>query len=173
MSDIDFKRYIRRGKTAADISPLLGNAAVFHEAVERIAGLFPDVTFDKVAGLEAKGFILGSAVAFRLGVGLIPIRKKGKLEHPVYAQKYLDYSRSEKTLEIHRDALADGERVLLIDDWVQTGGALRAAISLVKQCGGVVLGIGVLVDDTPDEVKRELEPYRYRFVERVVPGDDL
>ncbi|HNO39710.1 MAG TPA: adenine phosphoribosyltransferase, partial [Marmoricola sp.] len=105
------------------------------------------VVVDKVMGLEARGFILGAAVALTLGVGFIPGRKQGKLPHDTHAIDY-DLEYGQETLELHVDAIRPGERVLIIDDVLATGGTARAAIELVQRCGGVVHALSVLMELT-------------------------
>ena len=132
-----------------DISPLLADHAAFVEVVEALAsagrGQAGDVVVDKVAGVEARGFILAAPVAVVLGVGFVPVRKAGKLPGEVIGQSYaLEYG--EATLEIHRDALAPGDRVLVIDDVLATGGTIGATATLVERAGATVTGVAVLIE---------------------------
>lgn len=127
-----------------DITPLLGDGPALAEVVDAIAGPFAGLV-DKVCGIEARGFILAAPVAYRLGVGFVPIRKHGKLPHTSEAASYeLEYS--EAVLEIHSDALAPGERVLIVDDVLATGGTARAAADLVERLGGDVVGLVCLIE---------------------------
>jgi adenine phosphoribosyltransferase len=128
-----------------DITPLLADAAVFGEVVDTIAGAFAGGGIDKVCGIEARGFILAAPVAHRLGTGFVPIRKHGKLPFRSEAASYtLEYS--EAILEIHVDALAPGERVLVVDDVLATGGTAKAAAELVQRLGATVEGFAFLVE---------------------------
>jgi adenine phosphoribosyltransferase len=128
-----------------DITPLLGDASAFGEVVDTIVGAFEGVGIDKVCGIEARGFILAAPVAHRLGAGFVPIRKHGKLPFTSEAASYtLEYS--EAILEIHSDALAAGERVLVVDDVLATGGTARAAGELVQRLGATVEGFAFLVE---------------------------
>lgn len=128
-----------------DITPLLKDRAAYHGVVDAIAGLYAAGAVDKVCGIEARGFILAAPVAYRLGVGFVPIRKHGKLPYAAEAASYqLEYS--EAILEIHADALEPGERVLIVDDVLATGGTARAAADLVERLGGVVAGIVCLIE---------------------------
>lgn len=138
-----------------------------------MASLFRDKHIDKVACIEGRGFILGSAVAYELEVGLIPIRIKGKLQNETYQETFRDYSNEEKTFEIHTDAVSKGERVLIIDDWLETGNSAKAAISLIEKCGGEVIGIGVFIDDSTEDVKKSLKGYNYRHLETVSREDNF
>ena len=126
-----------------DITPLLGEPEAFGDVVEALASTFGPV--DKVAGIEARGFILAAPVAYRIGAGFVPVRKKGKLPSATFAQEYeLEYGSA--TLEVHQDAFAPGERVLIVDDVLATGGTARATASLVRQAGAEVAGIAVLME---------------------------
>ncbi len=133
------------GVNFKDITPLLGDRATFAQVVEGIASLYGDGQVDKVCGIEARGFILAAPVAYRLGVGFVPIRKHGKLPFTAEAASYeLEYSQA--ILEIHSDAIQPGERVLIVDDVLATGGTARAAADLVERLGGVVSGIVCLIE---------------------------
>ena len=103
------------------------------------------VAVDKVVGMESRGFILGAPVAVPLGVGFVPVRKAGKLPRETHTVAY-DLEYGQATLEIHRDAIAPGERVLLVDDVLATGGTLAATRQLVEACGGVVVGVAMLME---------------------------
>lgn len=128
-----------------DVTTLFGNAEGFALAVARMVDHYADATFDKVAGLEARGFIIGGAVAERLGLGFVPIRKKGKLPGPRISEDYtLEYGTA--TVEIHDDAIAAGDRVLLLDDLIATGGTAAAGIRLVERLGGQVSHAGFIID---------------------------
>ncbi|HEY9251534.1 MAG TPA: adenine phosphoribosyltransferase [Nocardioides sp.] len=132
-----------------DITPLLADHAGFTQVVEALAAPARDadgnVTVTKVLGMESRGFILGAPAALHLGVGFVPVRKAGKLPRETHAVSYsLEYG--EATLEIHTDAVAPGERVLVIDDVLATGGTAAATIELVERCGGVVAGVSVLLE---------------------------
>jgi adenine phosphoribosyltransferase len=149
MSDID--RYIRDipdfpkpGIVFKDITPLLADRAALRRTVDRLADGFAG-TIDTVLGIESRGFIVGAAVAYALGVGLALVRKPGKLPFHTYAAHYeLEYGKD--TLEIHRDAVGRGHRVLLVDDLLATGGTARAAIDLVERCGGQVVGCAFIIE---------------------------
>ncbi len=132
-----------------DISPVLADHAAFTSVVEVLADAGRDETgtavVDKVVGMESRGFILGAPVALSLGVGFVPVRKAGKLPRATYSVSYdLEYGRA--TLEIHRDALAPGERVLLVDDVLATGGTLAATLELVATCGAVPHAVAILME---------------------------
>jgi len=131
-----------------DITTLLGNAEAFRAAVGQLAAPYAGIGISKVAGIEARGFILGGAVAHQLQAGFVPIRKKGKLPHDTVRIGYsLEYGTDE--IEIHRDAIAPGEKVILIDDKIATGGTATAAISLLRSLSAEVVA-ACFVIDLPD-----------------------
>jgi adenine phosphoribosyltransferase len=126
-----------------DITPLLGDGQAFRAVVEALAAMYGPV--DKVAGIEARGFILAAPVACRLGAGFVPIRKKGKLPGTTFAQDYdLEYGTA--TIEVLTDAFAPADRVLVIDDVLATGGTARATADLVQRTGAQVAGFAVLLE---------------------------
>lgn len=137
--------YPKPGILFRDITTLLSDAKAFAEAVDRLAEAYVGQGVDRVAGIEARGFILGGAVAHRLGAGFIPLRKKGKLPHKTHAVEYaLEYGTD--VLEMHLDAIERGHRVLLIDDLIATGGTALAAADLIRRGGGEIAGAGFVID---------------------------
>ncbi|HKD46630.1 MAG TPA: adenine phosphoribosyltransferase [Rhizomicrobium sp.] len=149
---MDFKEVIRTipdypqpGIMFRDITTLLGNARAFRRAVDELVQPYAGVRVDKVAAMEARGFILGGAVAHQLSVGFIPIRKKGKLPYTVIGESYaLEYGQDR--VEIHIDALKSGEQVLLVDDLIATGGTASAGIRLMERAGAHVIGCSFVID---------------------------
>lgn len=128
-----------------DITTLLGDAAAFREAVDAITAVGAAQNIAKVAAIEARGFILGGAVAHQLRAGFVPIRKRGKLPFATVSVSYeLEYGHDE--MEIHRDAVMHGERVMLIDDLIATGGSATAAISLLRSLGAEVVAACFVID---------------------------
>ena len=141
----DIPDFPREGISFRDITPLLGNAETFHRAVTELVQRFDDVAVDRVLGMEARGFILAAPVAIQLGAGFVPVRKLGKLPWAVVREEYsLEYGTDK--LEIHRDAIHPGERILVIDDVLATGGTAAATCRLVEALGGVVVGLGFLIE---------------------------
>lgn len=137
------------GVVFKDISPLLVDHAGFSAVVDALAspgrGPDGDRVVDKVAGIEARGFILAAPVALALGAGFVPIRKAGKLPAATYQESYaLEYG--EATIEVQRDAIDAGDRVLIVDDVLATGGTVAAATALVQRCGGSVTAVSVLIE---------------------------
>jgi adenine phosphoribosyltransferase len=139
----DVADYPQPGIVFKDITPLLADGAALSAVVAALAAGHGPV--DKVAGIEARGFILAASVACQLGSGFVPVRKQGRLPGPTYAQSYqLEYGTA--TIEVHQDAFSPGERVLIIDDVLATGGTAQAAIDLVRQAGAEVAGIAVILE---------------------------
>lgn len=133
------------GVVFRDITPLLADPVAFDAVVDALASAFVDKDVDKVLGVEARGFILASPVALRLGAGFVPMRKAGKLPWRVEAEEYeLEYAT--ERLEVHRDALSPGERVIVVDDVLATGGTAVAAVRLAERLGAQVVGLGFLVE---------------------------
>lgn len=130
-----------------DVTPLLRDPAGLRRVTRALAERFADTRVDAIAGIESRGFLFGAPLAAALGVGFIPIRKAGKLPAPCVRREYaLEYGTS--CLEMHRDALRAGERVLIVDDLLATGGTARAAAELIEEVGGVVAGAGFVVELT-------------------------
>ena len=129
------------------LAELRKDVAAFRATVDALAEAYADLAVDRVVGVEARGFILGAPVAYRLGAGFVPVRKPGKLPHEVEGLEYeLEYGTD--TLEVHRDALGPGHRTVVIDDVLATGGTAAAAAGLVEKLGGEVVGLGFLMELT-------------------------
>jgi adenine phosphoribosyltransferase len=139
----DVAGYPQPGVLFKDITPLLADPAAFAATVTGLAAGYAGV--DKVAGIEARGFILAAPVALSLRAGFVPVRKQGKLPGPSYAETYdLEYGTA--TIELHQDALSPGERVLIVDDVLATGGTAAATAELVRRCGATVEAVVVLLE---------------------------
>ena len=146
---VDVPDFPEQGIVFKDISPLLADHDGFTAVVEALAASGRDASgatvVDKVIGMEARGFLLAAPVALSLGCGFVPVRKAGKLPRSTHAVSYaLEYG--EATLELHQDAIAPGERVLLVDDVLATGGTVHATAELVERCGGTTVGVAVLME---------------------------
>jgi len=141
----DIPDYPKPGIVFKDITPLLADGAALKAVVSALATGHGPV--DKVVGIEARGFILAAPAACELGAGFVPVRKQGRLPAPTYAQSYdLEYGTA--TIEVHRDAFSPGERVLIIDDVLATGGTADAAASLIRRAGADIIGIAVILELT-------------------------
>jgi adenine phosphoribosyltransferase len=146
---LDVPDYPEPGVVFKDITPLLADHAGFSAVIDALAAAGRDeaggTAIDKVVGMEARGFILAAPVALRLGTGFVPVRKAGKLPRATHAVSYaLEYG--EATLEVHTDAIQPGERVLMVDDVLATGGTVAATRELIETCGGVAVGVAVLME---------------------------
>ena len=140
--------YPKPGIMFRDITTLLGSARAFRRAVDELVQPWAGSKIDKIAGIEARGFIIGGAIAHQLSAGFVPIRKKGKLPHKSVRVAYsLEYGIDE--MEMHEDAIAPGERVILVDDLIATGGTATAAVQLLRQMGAEIVA-AVFMVDLPD-----------------------
>ncbi|TMR24548.1 adenine phosphoribosyltransferase [Nonomuraea turkmeniaca] len=138
----DIPDYPKPGVLFKDITPLLADPVAMAAVVDELAGLYQ---VDKIVGIEARGFILAAPVAYRAGAGFVPVRKKGKLPAETLEESY-DLEYGSATIEVHRDAFAPGERALIVDDVLATGGTAKAAVDLVERAGAEVVGIAVLME---------------------------
>jgi adenine phosphoribosyltransferase len=133
-----------------DLTPIFEDPEMFSHLIKDLSRPF---TVDKVVGLDALGFIIGAPIALKLGVGFVPVRKGGKLPgDSLVTATFIDYSKKEKSLEMNKNAIRKGERVLIVDDWIETGVQVSAAITLVEELGGVVVGISAIGADSCDIV---------------------
>ena len=141
----DIPDFPKPGVTFKDITPLLAHKKAFTYTIDAIAHEYDRDEIDKVLGIEARGFMVASPLAYRFTAGLIPVRKKGKLPGQVETETYdLEYGTDE--LEIHRDAIEPGERILIVDDVLATGGTALATAKLTERCGGKVAGIATIME---------------------------
>ena len=137
--------YPKKGIMFRDVTTLLGNAAGFKSAIAQMSAPYTDARVEAVAGIEARGFILGGAIADKLGCGFVPLRKKGKLPWKTIGQEYtLEYGVD--IIEMHEDAIRQGERILIVDDLIATGGTAEAAVKLVRRSGGEIVGATFIID---------------------------
>jgi adenine phosphoribosyltransferase len=135
----------KKGILFRDVTTLVQNKTAFKKSVDLLAKKYAGKGFNKVVGVEARGFIFGAAVAHKIKAGFVPVRKKGKLPYKTISTTYaLEYGTD--TLEIHQDAILPDEKILIIDDLLATGGTVKAVIELVKQLGGKVGGIGFVIE---------------------------
>ena len=141
----DIEDFPKPGIVFKDITPLLADAAAFAKAGEALLQLVGDITVDKVVGIESRGFFFGALLAERLNTGFIPVRKPGKLPYTTVSQTYsLEYGTD--ILEIHKDAIKPGDRILLHDDVLATGGTAQAVVTLIEKMGGVVVQCNFLME---------------------------
>ncbi len=162
---MDLKEYIRDvpdfpepGIVFKDITPLLGDVKAFDYTISQLVNHYRDADFDAVVPIESRGFLFGAPLAHELGKSIVPVRKPGKLPAATYSTEYsLEYGSN--TLEIHVDGVREGQKVLIIDDLLATGGSLAATARLVEKAGGVVSGIGVIIELTFLDGRRDLADY--------------
>ena len=152
------KNYPKKGVVFRDITTLLKDGKAFKKAVDQLYKKYEGKKIDLVVAVESRGFILGGALANRLGVGFVPVRKFGKLPADRIEQKY-DLEYGTDSLEIHKDAVKKGEKVLIVDDLLATGGTLQAACKLVEKLGGKVVGILVLIELSFLKGREKLKSY--------------
>lgn len=162
----DLKKYIREvpdypkpGILFYDITTLMGDPLALRMTVDRFVWLFAHQSVDKVVGMESRGFLFGPLVAYALNAGFVPVRKPGKLPAETIEQTY-DLEYGTDRLEMHRDGIAAGERVLIIDDLVATGGTARATADLVEAVGGTMVGMGFIIELTFLEPRQKLGSYK-------------
>jgi adenine phosphoribosyltransferase len=156
----DVPDFPQKGIVFKDITPLLADEIAFASVIDLIVVHFGRGTVDKVVGIEARGFILASPVAYHFGAGFLPVRKAGKLPYQVESEEYaLEYGTA--TLELHADAVSPGERVLIVDDVLATGGTARAAARLVERLGGKIVGIATLIELEFLEGRKRIEGYDF------------
>ncbi|MGI6225131.1 MAG: adenine phosphoribosyltransferase [Peptococcales bacterium] len=162
---MDLSSYIRiipdfpqKGISFKDITPLLGDGKAFKSAIDSLAKDLGTKNIDIVVGPEARGFVIGGPLAYKLECGFVPVRKKGKLPGSTVSATYeLEYGQDQ--LEIHRDAIKPGQRVFITDDLLATGGTMKTTIELVEQLGGQVVGLGFLIELTYLDGRKNLKGY--------------
>ena len=154
----DIPDYPKEGILFFDITPLLGDPAGFRQAIDLLAERFADSKATKIVAAEARGFIFGAALAYKMGIGFVPVRKPGKLPYKTKSISY-DLEYGSDTLCMHEDALLRGENVLVIDDLLATGGTLSGVIQLVEEFGANIAGIGVVIELAFLNGKEQLRSY--------------
>lgn len=154
----DIPGFPKEGIIFKDITPLLKDRKKFKEAVDLLADNFKDAKVDVVLSVEARGFIFGAPVAYRLGAGVVLVRKRGKLPYKTHSVTYqLEYGTD--TLEIHQDAFPKGANVLIVDDLLATGGTIHAVIDLVEKMGGNIVGLAFLLELTALKGREKMKGY--------------
>ncbi len=157
----DIPDFPKKGILFKDITPLLKDKEALKESIRRMASMFRDYEIDYVVGIEARGFLVGTPLAIALDKGFIPIRKPGKLPHDVLHMEYeLEYG--ENILEIHKDAVNEGDKILIIDDLLATGGTTLAATKMVEQLGGEVVACGFLLELEELDGREVLKDYEVK-----------
>lgn len=165
---MDLEKYIasipgfpKEGIIFRDVTPLLQDAEAFKESVNQLAGFVKDEDVDVVVGPESRGFIFGCPVALELNAGFVPVRKPGKLPREVVSCKYdLEYGSNE--IQMHKDSIKKGQKVFIVDDLLATGGTVEAAIKLVEEMGGEVVGLAFVIELVDLKAKERLEAKGYK-----------
>ncbi len=154
-----------------DVTPLFQNVDAFSHLLDDLFLPFKDVPFDKIAGLDALGFIIGSALAYKLQKGFVPIRKGGKLpginNSVLKTSSFVDYTNTSKSFEINRSAISKGEKILIVDEWIETGTQMNAAIRLIEELGGVVVGISSLAAHKNENTFFLFEKYHLHSIREI------
>lgn len=151
----------KKGVNFKDITPLLQDKNIFRRIIDDLARPYVGKKIDKIVGIDARGFIFAAALAYKLRAGLAIVRKKGKLPAKTISQKYsLEYAMN--TIEMHRDAILAGEKIIMVDDVLATGGTIKAAINLVKQLRGKILGVDFLIELRFLNGRKNLKNYKLR-----------
>jgi len=154
----DIPDFPKKGIVFKDITPLLADPKIFNDVISAFAEKYKNRGITKVLGVESRGFLLAAPVALRIGAGMVPVRKKGKLPHKTVSATYaLEYGTD--TLEMHEDAIRPGEKILIIDDVLATGGTCAAVCEMAEKLGGRIDGIGMLIELTFLNGKNKLDKY--------------
>jgi adenine phosphoribosyltransferase len=154
----DIPDFPQPGILFRDITPLLGDAATLHLTIDLLAAPLLGMGIDYVVGIESRGFLFGMPLAYRLGTGFVPVRKAGKLPHTTLAADYtLEYGAN--VLEVHADAVGPGQRVVIVDDLLATGGTAAATIALMRRLGAEVVGLAFVIELAALEGRRKLADY--------------
>jgi adenine phosphoribosyltransferase len=161
----DIKDFPKKGILFRDITPILKDPEAFAYVTERFAKEFPPRSYDLIAGIESRGFIFGAALAVKTGRGLAIVRKQGKLPGDTIAKSY-DIEYGSATMEIQTDAIKKGERVLIVDDLLATGGTAQAATALVEKLGGKVVGMGFVIELDALDGRKKLSKYNIKTLVR-------
>lgn len=157
----DIPDFPKEGIIFKDITPVLQDGDIFRQAVDALAEQFADQQIDVIVGVESRGFIFASALSYKLGAGLVIVRKPGKLPYKTYQETYeLEYGTD--SLEIHQDAIKPGQKVLIVDDLLATGGTVKATADLLKKFDATIVGIGFLIELAFLNGKEKLQGYNVK-----------
>jgi len=162
---MDYTKFIRfREDRKGDISLLLRDKQALAGAIKDLVKPFLSERVDQVVGLEARGFIFAATTACLLKTGLVLVRKSGALYCEVLKEEVVDYTKTRKCLEIAKDAIRAAERVLVVDDWIETGSQIKASCKMVETLGGNIVGVAALINDASKEAQEFLAQYHYHYV---------
>jgi len=163
-----YEKYVNKRTTGRyDVTPIFENPEVFSRLLDDLMKPFEKSKIDKIAGIDALGFIIGGALSYKIGVGFVPVRKGGKLpgiKGSVLKTSFVDYTKTKKYFEMNEGSIKKGERVLIADEWVETGSQIKAAIKLIEKQGGNVVGITVLNAEKRPETSVLFEKYNLKAI---------
>ena len=163
-----YDRYInKKTKGRYDVTPIFQKPAVFSRLLTDLLRPFKSTKFDKIAGLDALGFIIGGALAQKTKTGFIPIRKGGKLpgiKGTILKTTFVDYTKIQKSLEVNKSAIKKGDKILLVDEWIETGSQMKSAIKLIEKLGGKVVGISALCSHKNKQTKILFDKYNLKSI---------
>jgi len=163
-----YDRYIdKETKDRYDVTPIFKHPQAFSNLVKDLIKPFRKTRIDRIISLDALGFILGGAISNELNVGFVPVRKGGKLPgRNVIRMPFVDYTKKKKTFELNKGAIGRGDRVLIVDEWIETGAQINAAIKLIEKCGGKIIGIATLHVDKNPRTDALCEKYNCKALNR-------
>jgi len=164
MENIDLTKHIKPNKDASKLLPIFEDKELFQELIKQIIELTQGIEYDKIACIEGKGFIVGSAVAFSEKKGIIPLRLQNKYKGDYIEHQFQNYSDKTQTMQLYKPSIQKTDRLLIIDDWVRTGETLLGAVSLIEKAGGRINGICVAFDRSSTEIRNKLEKHNYRYI---------
>ena len=163
-----YEKYInKKTKGRYDVTPLFANPKIFSNLITDLIKPFKAMKFNKIIGIDALGFVLGSAIAYKLKKGFVPVRKAGKLpgiKGTVIRTSFVDYTKKKKIFEVNKCSVKKGDRVLIVDEWIETGSQAKAAIKLIEKQGGEVIGISALNAEKRPETKILFEKYNLKAI---------
>lgn len=164
-----YKKYIISTNTLvrSDITPLFENPKVFSNLIDDLLKPFNKIKFNKIVSIDALGFILGSAMAYKLKKPLILIRKEGKFPYrksKLVINHFIDYTKVKKGLEIKKDSIVRGDKILIVDEWIDTGTQIKAAVNLIERLGGKVIGISTIYIRLTKRTQSFLKKYKYNTI---------
>jgi len=161
-----YEKYINKNTTGRyDVTPLFENAEVFSRLIDDLIEPFKDTKFDKIVGLDALGFVLGGAMAIKMKKGFVPLRKGGRLpgvKGTVARTSFVDYSKNRKTFEVNKNSIKKDDKVLIVDEWIETGTQVKASIRLIEKLGGKVIGISTLNVDKNNKTRLFFQKYNLK-----------
>jgi len=163
-----YNKFINKNTVSRyDVTPIFESSEVFSNLINDLVKPFKKIKFDKVVGLDALGFIIGGAISNKLQVGFVPIRKRGKLpgiKGTVLRTSFIDYSKNKKTFEINKSSIKKGDKILIVDEWIETGSQMKSAIKLIEKLGGMIIGISTLRAHKNNKTRILFEKYNCKAI---------